>query len=82
MFCTHNHASRQNYYKSPHEKPLIVQTKKFEGRKIMVWGCFFYYGVRKLVFLDTVSKSEDCINLLAENLTSSATLMGLKTFLF
>ena len=52
MFCTHNHASRQNYFKSPHEKPLIVQTKKFEERKIMVWGCFSYQDVEKLVFID------------------------------
>ena len=38
MFCTHNRALRQNYFKSPHEKPLIVQTKNLEEEKL-------WYGV-------------------------------------
>ena len=48
----------------------------------MVWDCFSYKGVRKLVFIVSSLNIVNYINLLAENLQSSADLMGLDNFIF
>ena len=82
MFSSNNHSFNGSYYKKSNESHLIVPTKKFGGHRIMVWGCFSYQGVGKLVFIDGKINSEDYICILTENLEQSASLLGIKNFIF
>ena len=45
-------------------------------------GCFSYYGVGKLVFIDDTMDSAKYVQILSNNLFESAALMGLKEFIF
>ena len=48
----------------------------------MMWGCFSYHGVGRLVFIDGIINFIANIDILANNLRSSAEKMGIETFIF
>lgn len=48
----------------------------------MVWGCFSYHGVGKLVFIDGIMDAAKYVDILSRNLCSSANSMGLSEFIF
>ncbi len=60
----------------------LTPTVKFGGGSIMVWGCFSYKGVGKLAFIENKMDSATYINILANNLASSAEIMGLEKFIY
>ena len=57
-------------------------TVKFGGGSVMVWGCFSYYGVGKLVFIDGIMDAARYCNILANNLISSAKELNMNEFIF
>ncbi|KAI4293248.1 hypothetical protein PAPHI01_2522 [Pancytospora philotis] len=67
---------------SRYEKEHIVETKKFGGGSVMVWACFSYGGVGKLVFIDGIMDAYKYVNILATTLPSSLEQMGLIEFIF
>ena len=48
----------------------------------MVWGCFSFHGLGRLVFIDPPLSSIDYQLILVQNLISSSQLMGLRSFIF
>ena len=48
----------------------------------MVWACFSYNGVGKLVFINGIMDSPYYLYVLSENLSESAQLMGINNFIF
>ncbi|KAG0418638.1 Transposable element Tcb1 transposase [Dictyocoela roeselum] len=60
----------------------LSPTVKHGGGSIMVWGCFSYYGVGKLVLIEGKMDSRKYVNILAENLPHSARSMGLDEYIF
>ena len=56
-----------------------IPTIKHGGGSVMVWGCMSATGVGNLVFIDGIMDKIYYLNLLKENLKSSATKMGLDT---
>ncbi|CAK9818393.1 Transposable element Tc1 transposase [Anthophora quadrimaculata] len=61
----------------------VIPTVKHGGGHVMVWGCMSYHGVGNLVFIDGNMNADDYINVLRNNLLSSATKMGIDgNFLF
>lgn len=60
----------------------LTPTVKHGGGSIMVWGCFSYYGTGKLVFIDGTMDSIKYVDILSNNLPSSAALMGLSDYTF
>ncbi|KAF9761289.1 Transposable element Tcb1 transposase [Nosema granulosis] len=60
----------------------LSPTVKHGGDSIMGWGCFSYQGVGKLVFIEGKMNSMDYINILSNNLPSSAANMGLSDHTF
>jgi hypothetical protein len=52
-------------------------TVKYGGGSVMVWACFFYQGVGKLVFNDGIIDSKKFINSLFQNIKASAEIMEL-----
>ncbi|KAF9760563.1 Transposable element Tcb1 transposase, partial [Nosema granulosis] len=60
----------------------LSPTVKHGGDSIMVWGCFSYQGVGKLVFIKGKMNSKNYINILSNNLPSSAANMGLSDYTF
>jgi len=59
-----------------------IKTKKWGGGGVMVWGCFSYYGIGKLVFIDGIMDAALYCNILSNNLLQSAELMNLSSFVF
>ena len=55
---------------------------KFGGGSVMVWGCFSYYGVGELTFIDTKMDAPYYCNMLSSCLFSSVRKMGLDEFIF
>ena len=55
---------------------------KHGERSVMVWGCFSYFDVGKLVFIEGKMNSEYCVNILSNNLPNSARLMDLQDYIF
>ncbi len=54
-----------------------VPTVKHGGGSLMVWGCFSYEGVGKLVFIDGIMDKYQYKRILAENLDKSCEMLGL-----
>jgi hypothetical protein len=48
----------------------------------MVWGCFSYYGVKRLVFIDGIMDAKYYETILSNNLEPSVDMMGLESFIF
>lgn len=55
----------------------LAPTVKHGGGSVLVWGCFSSAGVGKLVFIEGIMNHLACINILKENLQSSADMLGL-----
>lgn len=64
------------------ETQHLNKTVKYGGGSVMVWGCFSYHGVGKLVFIDGIMEDPRYVDILSRNLQSSAVLMGLDRFIF
>ncbi len=82
LFPSHRHQIIYRRNKEAYEPKNLVPTVKFGKAKIMVWGCISYQGVGKLVFVDGTLNSAKYINLLANNLPSSAYQMGMEEYIF
>ena len=48
----------------------------------MVWACFSYHGIGKLVFVEENINSLKYQQILVENLVNSAKMMGIQDFIF
>jgi transposase len=60
----------------------INHTVKYGGKSVVAWGCFSYYGVGRLVFIDGNMDAPHYVCILADNLFASASEMGLNEFIF
>lgn len=60
----------------------INKTFKYGGGTIMFWGCFSAQGVGNLVVIDGIMDRFKYVKILANNLTDSASKLGLKKFIF
>lgn len=60
----------------------LLPTVKHGGGSIMVWGCFSYYGMGRLVVIDGKMDAVKYINILGQNLKASARSMNLENFTF
>ncbi|KAI4293360.1 hypothetical protein PAPHI01_2634 [Pancytospora philotis] len=67
---------------SRYDRKHIVETKKFGGGSVMVWACFSYGGVGKLVFIEGIMDAYKYVNILATALPPSLEQMGLTEFIF
>ncbi|KAH8288665.1 hypothetical protein KR054_007468, partial [Drosophila jambulina] len=56
----------------------VKATVKHGGGSVLVWGCMSARGVGNLIFIDGIMNAEMYLNILKENLHSSATKMGLE----
>ncbi|KAI5151464.1 hypothetical protein ENBRE01_2156 [Enteropsectra breve] len=82
LFDSHKH---QKVYRLPNtafDTQNLSPTVKFGGGKLMVWGCISYYGKGNLVFIEDTLDSKKYLQLLANNLKSPASKMGLDSFIF
>jgi hypothetical protein len=60
----------------------IEPTVKFGGCSVMVWACFSYGGVGKLVFVDETMDAPLYVTILASALSPSLEQMSLSDFIF
>ena len=47
----------------------------------MVWGCFSYFGVGKLVFIDGIMNAAEYCSILSDNLFASANQLDMNSFI-
>ena len=59
------------------KRKLDSYTVKYGGASVSVWGCISAKGVGNLVFIDGIMDHKMYINILKDNLSSSAEKMGL-----
>lgn len=67
-------------WRKPNEEMLnrnILPTVKHGGGSVMVWGCMSAQGVGNLVFIDSTMNHHMYLNILKQNLKSSAENMGI-----
>lgn len=67
-------------WRKPHtelNQKNIIPTVKHGGGHVMVWGCMSYHGVGNLVFIDGNMNADVYIDVLRNNLLTSATKMGI-----
>lgn len=64
------------------ESDNLLSWFKRNGNGIMVWGCFSYYGVGRIVFIDGVMDAPLYCSILADNLKESVRSMGIDDFIF
>lgn len=62
--------------------PFTNPTKNYTSASIMVWACFSYNGIGKLVFVEENINSLVYQQILVENLCESARMMDLDKFIF
>ncbi|KAI4293419.1 hypothetical protein PAPHI01_2693 [Pancytospora philotis] len=67
---------------SRYDRKHIIETKKFGGGSVMVWACFSYGGVGKLVFIEGIMDAYKYVSILATALPPSLEQMGLTEFIF
>lgn len=60
----------------------LTPTVKHGGGSIMVWGCFSYYGVGNLVFIEEKMNTVTYVDIICNNLKPSADTMGIDNFIF
>lgn len=60
----------------------VTSTVKHGGGSVMVWGCFSYYGIGRLVFIDGRMDSGMYCNILANNLLDYVHEIGLSEYIF
>ena len=71
---------KQKVWRKPNtelEKKNLKVTVKHGGGSVMVWGCFAASGVGSLVFIDGIMNSAAYIDILRNNLSSSAEKLGI-----
>ncbi len=59
-----------------------TRTLKYGRGKVMLWDCFSSKGVRKLVMIEGNMDKFQYVNILANNLSASAEMLGLEEFIF
>ncbi len=76
---------RQYVWRKPNtalENKHLQPTVKFGGGSVMAWACFSGKGLGTLVFVDEKIDSKTYIDIISKNLTPSAKIMGLTSFVF
>ncbi|CAK9809367.1 Transposable element Tc1 transposase [Anthophora plagiata] len=69
--------------KNEHLKPAnMCPTVKHGGGGVLVWGCMSASGVGKLKFIETIMDQHVYLDILRENLKSSAEKLNLGNFIF
>lgn len=64
------------------QKEHIKETVKFGGGSVMVWACFSYYGIGRLVFIEEKMDAPLYVSILSSSLPPSLCNMGLSDFIF
>lgn len=64
------------------EEQFLNHTVKYGGASVMVWGCFSYYGVGKLVFIDGIMDAAKYVSILSDNLIDSRNMLGIQNMIF
>ncbi|KAI4293326.1 hypothetical protein PAPHI01_2600 [Pancytospora philotis] len=67
---------------SQYDRKHVIGTKKFGGGSVIVWACFSYGGVGKLVFIEGIMDAYKYVSILATALPPSLEQMGLFEFIF